>query len=234
VGTVAENFRRVQDNIKAAAASAGRDPDAVRLVTVSKTVSAEVVAEAVMAGALILGENRVQEALDKQSALSGMPGSTAVEWHLIGTLQKNKARHAVGAFSLIHSVDGMELAVEIDRRAAKFGLVQDALIEVNIAGEATKHGVEPGEVPGLVKEVAGLKNIRLTGLMCIPPFTDNPEDSRPHFRALVGLLSEINRAGFDMRELSMGMTQDYEVAVEEGATLVRVGTAIFGPRDYVH
>ena len=234
MGAVADNLRAVLARIEAAALRAGRDPKSVRLVAVSKTVPPERILEAVEAGAYILGENRVQEALPKQSALAGLLERTGsarrAEWHLIGTLQKNKARHAVGAFSLIHSVDGADLAREIDRRAAMMGIVQDVLLEVNVAGEATKHGVPPEEALSLAKEMAGLANVRLTGLMCIPPFTEDPESSRPHFARLRGLLSEINEAGIEMRELSMGMTQDYEAAVEEGATLVRVGTAIFGHR----
>ena len=227
MGTVARNLRAVLSKMDAAARRAGRDPRAVRLVTVSKTVPPDLIREAVEAGAAILGENRVQEAVDKQRALE----DSRVEWHLIGTLQKNKARHAVGAFALIHSLDGIELAREIDRQAAKRGIVQKVLIEVNVAGESTKHGVRPEEVVPLVKESAGLAGISVTGLMCIPPFTDDAENSRPHFRALRELLGELNKAGFHMTELSMGMTQDYEVAVEEGATLVRVGTAIFGTRN---
>ncbi|MBI5695243.1 MAG: YggS family pyridoxal phosphate-dependent enzyme [Nitrospirae bacterium] len=198
---ISENLRRVQDGIAEAERRAGREPGSV------------------------------QEALAKQEEMAGLRGhGIAPEWHLIGSLQKNKARQAVGAFSLIHSLDGVELAVEIDKRAAKLGIVQDVLLEVNVSGEASKHGVRPEDALAVVREVSALPNIRIVGLMCIPPFTDDAEDSRPHFRALAGLLREINGAGFPMHELSMGMTQDYEVAAEEGATLVRVGTAIFGAR----
>ena len=225
MGSVEDNLREVLGRIEAAALRSGREPGSARLVAVSKTVQADVIREAVLAGAGILGENRVQEALAKMEALGKGPS-----WHLIGTLQKNKARHAVGAFALIHSLDGIELAREISRQAIKLGIVQDALIEVNVASEATKHGVRPEDALALAKEAASLPGIRITGLMCIPPFTDDPENSRPHFRALKELLKELNDAGFPMSELSMGMTQDYEVAVEEGATLVRVGTAIFGAR----
>ena len=231
MGHVADNLRRVRAGIEAAARRAGRDPDSVRLVVVTKTVPLDAIREALGAGASILGENRVQEALDKQKSLAW--DGPAPEWHLIGTLQKNKARHAVGAFALIHSLDGIELAREIDRQAAKRGVVQKVLIEVNVAGEATKHGVRPEDVLPLAKEAASMRSIGVSGLMCIPPFTDNPEESRPHFARLRELLKQINDAGLPMRELSMGMTQDYEVAVEEGATLVRVGTAIFGTR-HVH
>jgi pyridoxal phosphate enzyme (YggS family) len=234
LGYVADNLRAVLARMEAAALRAGRDTKSVRLVAVSKTVPPDRVVEAVEAGACILGENRVQEALEKQAALAGLLGrsgySGRFEWHLIGTLQKNKARHAVGAFSLIHSVEGIELAREIDRQAAKRGIVQDVLLEVNVAGESTKHGVTPGDALSVARDAAALANVRPVGLMCIPPFTDDPETSRPHFVMLRELLARINDAGVPMRELSMGMTQDYEVAVEEGATLVRVGTAIFGHR----
>ncbi len=229
MGHVADNLREVRARIEAAARRAGRDPNDVRLVVVTKTVPPEIIMEAIGAGAAILGENRVQEALFKQKAL-GTAGPE-IEWHLIGTLQKNKVRHAVGAFTLIHSLDGAELAGEINWQSAKLGLVQKALIEVNVAGEATKHGVAPDDALALAREAASMANIEVVGLMCIPPFTDAPETSRPHFARLRELLKEINGAGLPMRELSMGMTQDYEVAVEEGATLVRVGTAIFGARD---
>lgn len=229
MGAVAENFRTVLGKVEAAAKRAGREPGSVRLVTVSKTVPVERIREAVEAGARILGENRVQEALTKMeaAAFSGLP---APEWHLIGTLQKNKARHAVGVFSLIHSIDSIELAREVGRQAAKKGIRQEVLIEVNVAGEATKHGIPPEEALAAAKEVALIPGIELQGLMCVPPFTDDPEDSRPHFAGLRELLADINRAGIPASELSMGMTQDYEVAIEEGATLVRVGTAIFGAR----
>jgi len=234
LGAVAENYARVRAGIDAAAVSAGRDPASVKLIAVSKTQPAEAVVEAALAGASIMGENRVQEALAKMEVLAEMDDASelSVEWHMIGTLQKNKARHAVGPFSLIHSVDSASLAAEIDKRAAKLGIVQDVLLEVNVSGEETKHGVRPEDALALAVAVNGMENVRAVGLMCIPPFTDNPEDSRPHYRRLHGLMEEMRAAGMDMRELSMGMTQDYEVAVEEGATLVRVGTAIFGPRRY--
>jgi len=234
LGPIAENYARIRGEIDAAACRAGRDPASVRLVAVSKTQPVEAVIEAVHAGASIVGENRVQEALAKMEELSEMEGVSdlPVEWHMIGTLQKNKARHAVGRFSLIHSLDSASLAAEIDKRAAGLGIVQDVLIEVNVSGEETKHGVRPEEVQALAAAADRMEHIRPVGLMCIPPFTDNPEDSRPHYRRLKELSDEIRAAGVDLRELSMGMTQDYEVAVEEGSTLVRVGTAIFGPRRY--
>lgn len=231
MGNVAGNFRAVMDNIAAAAKRAGRDPSEIKLVAVTKTYPASKVVEAFEAGASIVGENRVQEALSKQEELSGWASRVGGPvWHLIGTLQKNKARHAVGRFALIHSVDSLELAEEIDKRARAAGIVQKVLVEVNVAGEASKHGVTPDEARALASDAALLPGIEVAGLMCIPPFTDNPEDSRPHFRRLRELMDEMNSAGLGLTELSMGMTQDYEAAVEEGATLVRVGTAIFGER----
>ena len=227
---VSGNLNDVTLRIRSAALKAGRDPGAVRLVVVTKTVGPEKVMEAVCAGALILGENRVQEAAAKMDALTGRRIPAGVEWHLIGTLQKNKAKHAVGIFKLIHSIDSVELAREVDRQAEKRGLVQRVLLEVNIADEASKHGFAPEEVRQAAKEVSALANISLDGLMCVPPFTNKPEESRPYFIRLRGLLDEINGQGFNLTELSMGMTQDYEVAAQEGATLVRVGTAIFGAR----
>ena len=232
MGTVGDNYREVQRRAGLAAARAGRGPGSVRLVAVTKTVPAAGVREAVLAGASILGENRVQEALDKMSDPLLRELAPAPEWHLIGTLQKRKARLAVGNFALIHSVEDMELLREIDRQATKRGLVQKALLEVNVAGEATKHGFRPEDVLAAAKDAAHLSGVVIAGLMCVPPFTDDPESSRPYFRTMRELLGEIDRAGIPARELSMGMTQDYEAAAEEGATLIRVGTAIFGARDY--
>jgi PLP dependent protein len=233
LSTIAGNMSAVMASARAAAVRAGRDPGCVRLVAVTKTFPAAAVKEAYEAGATIVGENRVQEALAKKSELAGwMAEHGGPEWHLIGTLQKNKARHAVGEFALIHSLDSAELAGEIDKRARAKDMVQRVLVEVNVSGEATKHGVRLDEAAGLVEAAAELSGIEVAGLMCIPPFTDNPEDSRPHYKALRALFEELNDSGAGLTELSMGMTQDYEVAVEEGATLIRVGTAIFGHRSY--
>lgn len=226
--SVAENLKLVMDRIAAAAKRAGRDPSSVRLVVVTKTVGHSSIREAVAAGAAILGENRVQEAKEKIEALGRI-----VNWHLIGHLQTNKAKYAVKLFDLIHSVDNLELAAEIDRQAAKIGKAQDILIEVNIAGEASKAGMAVRDAPVLVREAAKLKNISIRGLMTMPPYSENPEDSRPYFSVLRELAETIAKENFpnvSMRELSMGMSGDFEVAVEEGATLVRVGTAIFGER----
>jgi pyridoxal phosphate enzyme (YggS family) len=226
--SVSENFKIVMDRIASAAKRAGRDPSSVRLVVVTKTVDCGRIAEAVAAGAAILGENRVQEAKEKIEALGKI-----ASWHLIGHLQTNKAKYAVRLFELIHSVDNLELAAEIDRQAAKIGKVQDILIEVNIAGEASKAGMAVKGAPALVREAARLKNISIRGLMTMPPYSENPEDSRPYFTVLRELAETIAKEkipSISMQELSMGMSGDFKVAIEEGATLVRVGTAIFGDR----
>ncbi|MEK6742404.1 MAG: YggS family pyridoxal phosphate-dependent enzyme [Nitrospirota bacterium] len=226
--SVPENLKIVMDRIAFAAKRAGRDPSSVRLVVVTKTVDAARIREAVAAGAAILGENRVQEAKEKIEALGKIAG-----WHLIGHLQTNKAKYAVKLFDLIHSVDNLELAQEIDHQAAKIGKVQNVLIEVNIAGEASKAGMAVKEAPGLAAAVARLKNISIRGLMTMPPYSENPEESRPYFsvlRELAETIAKDSLPNVSMQELSMGMSGDFEVAIEEGATLVRVGTAIFGNR----
>ena len=226
--SVAENLKAVKDRIAAAARRAGRDPSTVRLVTVTKTVAHDRIREAVAAGAAILGENRVQEAKEKIEALGAI-----ASWHLIGRLQANKAKHAVRLFGLIHSVDSIGLARELDRQAAKQGKTQDILIEVSIAGEEQKAGVATRDAAALVREAAGLRSVRICGLMTMPPYSVDPEASRSYYRRLRDLAAAIAKEdipGASMGELSMGMSGDFEVAVEEGATLVRVGTAIFGAR----
>jgi pyridoxal phosphate enzyme (YggS family) len=226
--SVSENFKVVMNRIASAAKRAGRDPSSVRLVVVTKTIDRGRIAEAVAAGAAILGENRVQEAKEKIEALGKM-----ASWHLIGHLQTNKAKYAVKLFDLIHSVDNLELAAEIDRQAAKIGKVQDILIEVNIAGEASKAGMAVKGAPSLVREAARLKNLSIRGLMTMPPYSENPEESRPYFTVLQELAETIAKESIpnvSMQELSMGMSGDFEVAIQEGATMVRVGTAIFGSR----
>jgi len=226
--SIAENLKTVLDRIAAAARRAGRDPSSVKLVVVTKTVDPERISEAVAAGATILGENRVQEAKEKIETLGRV-----ARWHLIGTLQKNKAKYAVKLFDLIHSVDSLALAREIDKQASKIGKIQDILIEVNIAGEESKSGVVFKDTPALIREAATLKKISIKGVMTMPPFSDNAEDSRPYFKKLgemTRVIAQENIPNVSMKELSMGMSGDFEVAVEEGATMVRVGTAIFGER----
>ncbi len=225
---VSENLKTVMDRMAAAEKRAGSAPSSVRLVVVTKSIDHDRIREAVAAGAGILGENRVQEAKEKIEALGKI-----ASWHLIGHLQTNKAKYAVKLFDLIHSVDTLELAREIDRQAAKIGKAQNILIEVNIAGEASKAGMAVKGAPALVAEVARLKNISIRGLMTMPPYSENPEDSRHYFsmlRELADTIAKENIPNVSMNELSMGMSGDFEVAIEEGATLVRVGTAIFGER----
>jgi len=216
----------VRERIERACARSGRDPATVRLVAVSKTVPALRVREMLDAGQTLFGENRVQEALAKIPEVG--PGAV---WHLIGALQRNKARHAVGVFELIHGVDGLKLAAELDRRAAAAGLRQSILVQLNLAGEATKSGVGERELWPLLDGIAALEHLALRGLMTIPPPVDDAEDSRAPFARLRELRDRAaRRIGRPLPELSMGMTDDFEVAVEEGATLVRVGRALFGER----
>lgn len=214
------NVERVRERIARAAERAGRRPDDVLLVAVSKTVEAERVRAAVAAGITALGENRVQEARAKIAEI-GRP----VAWHLIGHLQTNKARDAVELFDVIHSVDRIELARELDRRAHARGRVVKVLLQVNVGGEATKGGVAPEAVAETLEALAPLRNLAVRGLMTIPPEVERAEEARGWFQALRKLAER-----HALPELSMGMSGDFEVAVEEGATMVRVGTAIFGPR----
>jgi len=226
--SIAANLARVKERIAAAALRAGRRPESVKLVGVTKTVDSPRVELAVQAGLEILGENYVQEAREKISRFQGR-----VRWHFIGRLQSNKAKHAVQLFDLIHTVDSLKLAEELDRRAAAIGLVVPVLVQVNLAAEVTKGGVRVEKVRALVEQAAGLDHLRIRGLMTMPPYFDDPEQARPYFRRLRELSEEIAALvlpGAEMTELSMGMSGDFEAAVEEGATLVRVGTAIFGAR----
>ncbi|MBI9074832.1 MAG: YggS family pyridoxal phosphate-dependent enzyme [Desulfatibacillum sp.] len=228
---IRQNLTEIQDRITRAAKQCGRAPESVRLVAVSKTKPAKMLKEAVEAGATILGENYIQEALEKTAELAGLD----VAWHFIGHLQSNKAKYAVPHFSLIHSVDSLKLAREIDKQAAKINKIQDILVQVNISGEATKSGATDQEAVELVEEIARLENVRIKGLMTMPPYFDDPDRAKPFFRQLKELAGEIRSRGIanvSMNELSMGMTGDFEAAIEEGATLVRVGTAIFGARSY--
>jgi pyridoxal phosphate enzyme (YggS family) len=229
IPVIKENLTRVHRRIEQAAARCGRDPASVRLLAVSKTVSAESVKEAIDAGIRLLGENYIQEAREKIDALMGSPAS----WHFIGHLQTNKARFAVELFDLIHSVDSLKLARELDKQARRQNKVQPILIQVNIAEEKSKSGITEQAAPQLIHEVSRCDNLSIRGLMTMPPFFNAPEKVRPYFKALRQLATRIramNIGGVTMTELSMGMTGDFEVAVEEGATIVRVGTAIFGER----
>jgi len=225
---IGERLARVQARIAAAARRAARDPASITLVAVSKTVPPHRIKEAVTAGVAVLGENRVQEAQEKIEALGRL-----AQWHLVGHLQTNKAKLAVRLFDVIHSLDSMKLARELDRHAGAQGRPIPCLVEVNQGGELSKSGLgEEGVLPFL-REAAGLANIQILGLMSVPPFLEDPEGLRPYFRRLRTLrdaAAAAGIAGLRLEHLSMGMSHDFEVAIEEGATMVRIGTAIFGPR----
>lgn len=228
--SIADNLRDIHERIRAAAERAGRDPGSVKLVAVSKTQPAEAVAAALEAGQIIFGENYVQEFTDKAHRL---PGN--IRWHFIGSLQTNKVKYLAGITSLIHSVDRISLAQEINRQWEKSDGVCDILLQVNISGEETKSGTTTSGVIELARQTATLPHLRIRGLMTMPPFFDEPELARPYFRELkrlAGVITAENIPCVSMEELSMGMSGDFEVAIEEGATLVRVGTAIFGERHY--
>lgn len=226
MSSIATALEEVRGRIETACSRSGRAAGEVGLVAVTKTVEVENIRRLVECGHHLLGENRVQEALEKIPLL-GPPA----RWHLVGHLQRNKARHAVGLFDLLHGVDSQKLAAEIDRRAAQAGIRQAVLLQVNLSGEQTKSGVAERDLPALLDAIAALRNLELRGLMTIPPPVEDPEDSRGWFRGLRELRDRCaSRLGLPLPDLSMGMTDDFEVAVEEGATLVRIGRAIFGER----
>lgn len=230
--TFAMSLHSIRQRIAAACARAGRAETEVQLVAVSKTVSAERVQEAVTAGITIFGENRVQEAEAKIAQLANLRGK--LEWHLIGHLQSNKARKAIALFDVVQSVDNENLAVRLNRLAEESGKRLPVFIEVKLDTEASKAGIAPNEALALIEKVSQLSSLELKGLMTVPPFLENPEDVRPFFRRLRNLRDEAVRSGIvdvSFTHLSMGMSHDFEVAIEEGATLVRIGTALFGSRN---
>jgi pyridoxal phosphate enzyme (YggS family) len=240
---ITDALRKVQRNIIEAAGRSGRDPDGVRLVAVSKTVGIDRIAEAARAGALIFGENRVQEAREKITNLKsqitppapplakgGIKGG--VEWHLIGNLQKNKAKTAVQLFDLIHSIDSYDLALILDKCSEQIAKKQRVLVQVKLSEEESKHGASEEDVFELLEKVHAMDHLQVEGLMTIPPYFESPEQARLYFRRLKEIRDSAAIQGFHVPELSMGMSNDYEIAVEEGATLVRVGSAIFGERNY--
>ncbi|HSQ84275.1 MAG TPA: YggS family pyridoxal phosphate-dependent enzyme [Desulfobacterales bacterium] len=221
-------LENVNNRINKAALKCGRDPENIHLVAVSKTIPANRVKEAIELGVTILGENYVQEARDKFNVLGTYP----VSWHFIGHLQTNKAKYAVRLFDLIHSVDTLKLARELDKQAKKVNKVQDILIQINVSKEPSKSGSDIESAGNLIKDIVHLENLSLKGFMAMPPFFNNPEKARPYFIALRNLRDQVQKTlpGVALNELSMGMTGDFEVAIEEGATFVRIGTAIFGER----
>lgn len=227
--SIQNRLTAIKDRMAEAALRCGRRPESVRLVAVTKTHPAEIVRSAVAAGADIVGENYIQEARAKFDALVDLP----VKWHFIGHLQSNKAKYAVRMFELIHTIDSTRLAREVAQQARKAGKRQDVLIQVNISGESTKSGATETAVEDLLSEIHDLAHIRIKGLMTMPPFFNDPEKARPFFAALRRLsdhIRDMKMPGIEMTELSMGMTGDFETAIEEGATLVRIGTALFGER----
>ncbi|MGH9750594.1 MAG: YggS family pyridoxal phosphate-dependent enzyme [Candidatus Polarisedimenticolia bacterium] len=224
---IAENLRAVRERIAAAARRAGRDPAGVTLIGVSKTVRPERVREAIEAGLHDLGENRVQEAREKIPLLPD-----TVRWHLVGHLQGNKAAHAARLFRVIHSVDSPEILRRLEQAAARESRRVEALVQVDLAGELTKSGAPPEGLDAILEAAASCRQVEIRGLMILPPYEPDPETSRPWFRRLREILDRerARRPGLGLRELSMGMSEDFEVAVEEGATMVRVGRALFGER----
>ncbi|MFP5378670.1 MAG: YggS family pyridoxal phosphate-dependent enzyme [Vicinamibacteria bacterium] len=228
-GTVAGRLADIRSRIAGAAARAGRRADEVRLVAVSKTFGADAVREAATAGQVDFGENKVQEALAKAEATRDLP----LTWHLIGHLQSNKAKKAAAHFHWIHAVDGVDLLRKLDQAAAAAGTAPRLLVQADLALEPTKHGASEDELPAIFAAAADCTAARVVGLMLLPPWTENPEDVRPWFRRLREIRDGLAARGVpaaQLAELSMGMSHDFEVAVEEGATIVRVGTAIFGSR----
>ena len=227
---IRENLDIVRKKIEDACIRSGRDPKEVTLIAVSKTKPVEMIGEARSCGVIDFGENKPQELRDKYGLLP-----KDLHWHMIGHLQRNKVKYVVGRACMIHSVDSLILAQDIDAMAARHEQIMPVLVEVNIAGEDSKFGVPPEKTEALIREMSVLKHIRVRGLMTIAPYVENPEENRVHFRNLRHLCIDIARKNIDnisMYDLSMGMTGDYEVAVEEGATFVRVGTGIFGERNY--
>lgn len=230
---MSRNIAAVCENIDNACKKAGRSRDSVKLIAVSKMNPYDAIVNAYNAGLSVFGENKVQELTEKQETLGEL--NSSLEWHLIGHLQTNKVKYIVGKVAMIHSVDSLKLAEEINRQSEKHNLVSDILIEVNIADEESKFGITADNCEEIVRQIAKLSNVRIKGLMCIAPQTDNPEENRKYFVKLRQLSVDINSKNIDnviMSELSMGMTGDYCVAIEEGATMVRVGTGIFGKRNY--
>ncbi len=224
-----QNIQQVKSKIKAAAERSGRNWEDIHLIAVTKNFSAEVVQAAVDNGIVLLGENRVQEAKSKIDLVKG-----DVKWHLIGHLQRNKVKTAIELFSMIQSLDSFRLAEEIQKRAEQAERVIDVLVQVNIGREKTKYGIDPDDTESFVKEVAQLPNLKIRGLMTIAPFKEDPEDVRLYFRQLYNIfesLKEKSIRNVSMEYLSMGMSHDFEVAIEEGANMVRIGTGIFGARE---
>ena len=231
INSIQTAIAEVSAKIEAACKRARRDPKEVTLIAVSKTMPVEAIRDAMACGMVDFGENRPQELRDKQSEIT-----EPLRWHMIGALQTNKLKYVIGKTTLIHSVDSVHLAEAIEEMSAKKDLVTEVLLEINIAGEESKHGIMPEELEGFVREMTRFSHIKVRGLMTVAPYTEVAEENRVYFRKMKQLMVDINSKNIDnvyMDMLSMGMTGDYEIAVEEGATLVRVGTGIFGHRVYL-
>jgi PLP dependent protein len=231
VSNIIANVEQVRQQVATAARRAGRNPDDVTIIAVSKTRTVAEIEQALAAGMVHLGENRVQELQEKWPALGGR-----ATWHLIGSLQTNKAKLAADMASLIHSLDRDSLAEALARQAERLGAPVRTLVQVNVSGEESKHGIAPAELEAFLRRISQLGGVQVQGLMTIAPFASDPELVRPHFRRLRELAGQFQALGLpnvDLQHLSMGMSGDFEVAVEEGATLVRIGTAIFGAREYL-
>ncbi|MFA5867547.1 MAG: YggS family pyridoxal phosphate-dependent enzyme [Actinomycetota bacterium] len=228
---IADNLTRVRERIAAAAARAGRDPNEIKLVTVTKGFPVSRIVEAIEAGADALGENRAREAADKFAVLGREVEGHRLSWHIIGMLQTNKVKYVIGFADLIHSVDRQALAAELDKRAQAAGKIQSVLIEVNVSGEKTKAGISPDKLTSLIDSTRNLPNLKVRGLMTMAPAVSEPESARSYLRLMRELFEQQrSRLPESFDTLSMGMTGDFEVAVEEGATLVRIGRAIMGER----
>jgi len=228
--SIEENIHTVNDRIRSACQRAGRSFHEVKLIAVTKTRDPETIMKAVKCGVNLLGENKVQELVEKYPMIK-----ENVEWHMIGHLQTNKVKYLVDKVSMIHSVDNVKLAEEINKRFEKAGKVIDVLVEINIGGEESKHGIKPEDTIKFINEISNLKNIKICGLMTVAPAFEDKEKVRPYFkkmREIFEKVKESNIENIDMKYLSMGMTNDYTVAIEEGANIVRIGTGIFGPRNY--
>lgn len=226
---VATNLRQIMDRIAAAAARSGRATNEIRLLAASKSQPVNAIGAAIAAGVAMIGENYVQEAAQKKEHLS----NAAVEWHMIGHLQRNKVKLALRLFDVIESLDNLALARELDKEAAKLNKCARVFVEVNLGGEGSKTGVDKALLPSLLEGIGSLTHIHVDGLMTVPPFCENFEAARPYFRELRELalkLGAMHLPNINLKELSMGMSQDFPVAIEEGATIVRIGTALFGPR----
>lgn len=233
---IKENIATIEENIQKACDKSARDIDEVTLIAVSKTQPISMIEEAYDNGLLIFGENKVQELVAKYEEIEkNKTKLTNVEWHLIGHLQRNKVKYIVDKVTLIHSVDSLKLAKQIEKEAKKNEINVDILIEVNIAEDPNKFGLKENEVLPAIQEISKLKRVNIKGLMTVPPYADNPEDNRGHFRKMKQLFIDIDQKNIDnvsMEILSMGMSGDYGVAIEEGATMVRIGSSIFGDRNY--